>query len=215
MLGPPVVFDCDGLLLETEIGWSRAESTLFGRYGRDYGADDKRLTIGKSLPEAARIFAGILPAAPPPDQLLQELIDLALAEFEQGVQPMPGAIDLVEELHGTRPLAVATNSFRTILEVALDRSGLRERFDVLVAGDEVPNPKPAPDIYLEACLRLAVDPSDAVALEDSPSGVSAAKSAGLFVIGVPYLKDLPLEGVDLVAPSLDHPAVRSALRVGT
>ncbi len=208
---PPVVFDCDGLLLETEVGWSRAETTLFARYGREYGPDDKRLTIGKSLPEAARIFAELLPGASDPDELLAQLVDLALPEFERGVEPMPGAAELVEELHGTRPIAVATNSFRAILEVALEHSGLAGRFDVLIAGDEVPNPKPAPDIYLEACRRLEVDPGDAVALEDSPSGVAAAKAAGLRVIGVPYLPDMDLPDADIQAPSLGDPAVRDAL----
>ena len=210
----PVVFDCDGLLLETEIGWTRAETTLFARYGRTYGPEDKHLTIGKSLPAAAQIFADLLPAAPDPDTVLHELVELAAEEFRHGVEPMPGARQLVEDLHGTRPLAVATNTFRRLLDLALAGAGLDGRFDVMVAGDEVANPKPAPDLYLEACRRLGVPPTDAVALEDSPSGVAAGKAAGLFVIGVPYLPDFTLDEADLVVPSLKDPAVREALNRG-
>jgi beta-phosphoglucomutase-like phosphatase (HAD superfamily) len=79
---------------------------------------------------------------------------------------------------------------------------MAERFAVTVAGDEVPNPKPAPDIYLEACRRLGADPARSVALEDSPTGAQAAKAAGLTVIGVPYLADMEIPAADLTTASL-------------
>jgi beta-phosphoglucomutase-like phosphatase (HAD superfamily) len=89
-------------------------------------------------------------------------------------------------------------------------AGLAGRFAHVVTGHDVARPKPAPDIYLEACRRLGVATSAAVALEDSPTGVAAARAAGVRVIGVPYLDDLHLEA-DVVAPSLRHPAVHRAL----
>jgi HAD superfamily hydrolase (TIGR01509 family) len=179
---PPVVFDCDGVLLDTEAAWTRAETTLFARYGRSYGPEEKRLLIGGSL---------------------------AATGEARGVEPMPGALRMVDELQG-RPVAVASNSERRLVDLALDGSGLREAFGAVIAGDEVPNPKPAPDIYVEACRRLGVGPEDAVAIEDSPTGAAAARAAGLFVIGIPYLADLVVEA-DLIGRSLEDPDVRRAI----
>jgi beta-phosphoglucomutase-like phosphatase (HAD superfamily) len=105
---------------------------------------------------------------------------------------------------------VASNSLRRLVDLALSGSGLAEAFDAVIAGDEVPNPKPAPDIYLEACRRLGASPDRTVAIEDSPTGAAAARAAGLFVIGIPYLADLAFEA-DVTARSLDDPAVRTAL----
>jgi HAD superfamily hydrolase (TIGR01509 family) len=124
---------------------------------------------------------------------------------------MPAALELIAELHDLgRPMAVASNSERRLVDLALAGSGLAVSFGAVVAGDEVPNPKPAPDLYLEACRRLGASPEEAVAVEDSPRGAAAARAAGLFVVGIPYLPDLPVEA-DLVAGSLKDPAVRAAL----
>jgi HAD superfamily hydrolase (TIGR01509 family) len=143
--------------------------------------------------------------------LLHELLELATEEFAGPVEPMPAALELIAELHDLgRPMAVASNSERRLVDLALAGSGLAVSFGAVVAGDEVPNPKPAPDLYLEACRRLGASPEEAVAVEDSPRGAAAARAAGLFVVGIPYLPDLPVEA-DLVAGSLKDPAVRAAL----
>jgi len=208
---PPVVFDCDGVLLDSETAWTRAETRLFARYGRTYGDEEKRLLIGGSLGETAEELERMLERPGSSDGLLQELLELAVEEFAGPVDPMPGAIDLVGELRRAgRPMAVASNSQRRLVDLALGGSGLAEAFAVIVAGDEVPNPKPAPDLYLEACRRLGVSPTDAVAVEDSPRGAAAASAAGMFVIGIPYLPGLALRA-DLAASSLADPEVRSAL----
>ncbi len=124
---------------------------------------------------------------------------------------MPGSVELLAELRGTRPIAVASNSYRRLVDLSLQVSGFAGAFDVVITGDEIDRPKPAPDIYLEACRRLAVAPSDTVAVEDSPAGVASAKAAGLFVIGIPYLRDLTLPNADLQARSLEDQAVRETL----
>jgi HAD superfamily hydrolase (TIGR01509 family) len=207
---PPVVFDCDGVLLDTEAAWTRAETTLFARYGRTYGPEEKRLLIGGSLAATGQALARLLDGDRTVAELTDELIELATEEFARGVEPMPGALRLVGDLQG-RPIAVASNSERRLVDLALDGSGLAEAaFGAVIAGDEVPHPKPAPDIYLEACRRLDVAPEDAVAIEDSPTGAAAARAAGMFVIGIPYLADLVVEA-DLTARSLEDPEVRRAL----
>jgi HAD superfamily hydrolase (TIGR01509 family) len=208
---PPVVFDCDGVLLDSEAAWTRAETRLFARYGKTYGIEEKRLLIGGSLEETAGALERLLDRPGNSDHLLHELQDLAAEEFAGPVEPMPGALRLVGELHDLgRPMAVASNSERRLVDLALKGSGLAHAFDAVVAGDEVPNPKPAPDLYLEACRRLGTSPQEAVAVEDSPRGAAAARAAGLYVIGIPYLPDLPVEA-DLVGTSLEDPAVRAGL----
>jgi HAD superfamily hydrolase (TIGR01509 family) len=208
---PPVVFDCDGVLLDSEAAWTRAETRLFARYGKSYGPEEKRLLIGGSLGETAEELERLLEQPGSSDGLLQDLLELAAEEFAGPVEPMPGALELVGELRrAARQMAVASNSQRQLVDLALGGSGIAGAFEAIVAGDEVPRPKPAPDLYLEACRRLGVAPAAAVAIEDSPRGAAAATAAGMFVIGIPYLPDLVLRA-DLLARSLTDPEVRSAL----
>jgi HAD superfamily hydrolase (TIGR01509 family) len=206
---PPVVFDCDGVLLDTEAAWTRAETTLFARYGRSYGPEEKRMLIGGSLAETGQALERLMAGRRTASQLADELIELAAEEFERGVKPMPGALGLLEELRN-RPIAVASNSERRLVDLALHGSGLTDAFAAVIAGDEIPSPKPAPDIYLEACRRLGVEPGSAVAIEDSPTGAAAARAAGMFVIGIPYFHDLTFEA-NLTGRSLADPPVRAAL----
>lgn len=135
------------------------------------------------------------------------------AELEASVDPLPGAVALVEDLRGRCPVGVASNSPSPLLRAALAATDLDGVFDVVVAADDVPRAKPAPDIYLEACRRLGAVPSQAVALEDSPTGVAAARAAGLYVIGIPFLPDVALEA-DQVETSLRSHAVRASLGLG-
>lgn len=204
------MFDCDGVLLDTEAAWTRAETKWFARYGRSYGLEDKRLLIGTSLEDAARALEELIGQTGRTAELAAELVELAAEEFAHGVEPMPGAVELVGELRGRRPIAVASNSLRRLVDLALGGSGLSEWFEVIVAGDEVARAKPAPDLYLEACRRLGIPPEQAVAVEDSPAGVSSARAAGLYVVGIPYLADLEVDA-DLVGRSLEDPEVRAAL----
>jgi HAD superfamily hydrolase (TIGR01509 family) len=115
----------------------------------------------------------------------------------------PGAIELVAALRGRLPLAIASNTGCDLVLFALSVAGFDEAFDVVVSSEEVERPKPAPDVYLEACRRLGVAPADAVALEDSPSGVAAAKAAGLTVYAVPQLPGVDVSTADVVLASLE------------
>lgn len=209
---PAVVFDCDGVLLETEPRWTIVETELFKNYGRPYGQEEKLQLIGTGLGGTGKQFETMLEQPGRASELLEELIELAAAEFARGVDPMDGAVELVTELRDLgRPMAVASNSFHRLVDLALKGSALRDAFDVVVAADDVENPKPAPDLFLEACRRLGADPSEAVAVEDSPTGVASARAAGLFVIGIPSWAEVRLDDADLVAASLREPEVRRAL----
>lgn len=208
---PPaaVVFDNDGLLLDTEEAWTRAETELFARRARTFTDAHKRDIIGSARDIAAAKLEVMLEAPGEGQALMDELHELVMVEALAPVALRPGARDLVQALAAAGvPLAIASNSPRAFLDRVLasaDLDGLGVSWVTTIAGDEVDQPKPAPDIYLEACVRLDASPPECVALEDSATGVAAARAAGMVVIGVPYFSDGALPEADLVARSLaDH-----------
>lgn len=207
-----VIFDCDGLLLDTETHWTTAETTLFARYGRTFGRDHKLRMIGSSLQATGVVLEELLEQPGRADEINAEMVEL-VEEAMVASEPMPGAADLVAELKGTIPLALASNSWRRLITVALHAADLTDAFDVVVCGDEVARPKPAPDIYLETARLLDVAPERTVALEDSPNGVEAARAAGMFVIGIPSFDGIELPDAHFVAESLKSNDVRRALNL--
>lgn len=214
MAGPEaVIFDNDGLLLDTEVAWTRAELTLFARRDRVFTLEHKRTLIGSAHLEAAAKLEAMLGRPGEGEALMGELHELVMEEALAGVAPRPGALALLERLVATGVrIAVASNSRREFVERTLAAAGLLDGpFATVVCVEDVSHPKPAPDIYVEACRRLDAEPRDSAALEDSPTGVAAAAAAGMFVIGVPYLPDMELPGSHLVAASLADPTVARAL----
>jgi HAD superfamily hydrolase (TIGR01509 family) len=209
-----VIFDNDGLLLDTEEAWTRAEQKLFAGLGREFTMEHKRTLIGSSRSLAASKLETILRRPGDGEALMDELHELVMEEALQGVAPRPGAKRLLARLADAGiPLAVASNSERAFLERTLSGAGLLHAgpFAAVVSANDVEHPKPAPDIYLEACSRLGVEPARAAALEDTPIGVASAAAAGMFVIGVPYFAGTPIAGASLLADSLADPAVARAL----
>jgi HAD superfamily hydrolase (TIGR01509 family) len=199
-----VVFDNDGLLLDTESVWTRAEQDLFERRGLDFTPANKRELVGTSAEIAGGILERRLGEPGRAAALIEELNELVVAELEHGVEAMVGARELLHALkqRGT-PIGLVSNSPLVFVRRSLEIVGFHDRFDVVLSAHEVAAPKPAPDPYLEACRRLGVEPGpDVVALEDSPTGVAAARAAGLTVIGVPSLEGIVLEEAHHLAESL-------------
>jgi len=205
-----VLFDNDGLLLDTEVLWTRAEVVLFERFGATFTIEHKRELIGTSGAVAEATIERQLGAPGRGAELMAELHELVMEEALQGVEPMPGAVALLDALDGV-PVGVASNSPRRFVERTLHAAGLFERFGCVLSADDVEHPKPAPDVYVALARALGADPTACVALEDSATGVAAARAAGAFVIGVPSLEGIVLEGADLVADSLADPRVLAAL----
>jgi beta-phosphoglucomutase-like phosphatase (HAD superfamily) len=179
-----VVFDLDGVLVDSEPLYERALRAYVGALGRDDDAELYALTLGRRevdfVPElaerlgveAAKVRLGLGAATTP---LLGEL------------RPMPRAAETVSSLHGEgRRIAVATSSAATFARAALGRVGVGELIDALATGDEVERGKPDPEIYLLAAERLSLDPSICVAIEDTPAGIAAAKAAGMTCIAVAH-----------------------------
>jgi HAD superfamily hydrolase (TIGR01509 family) len=211
-----VVFDNDGLLLDTEEAWTRAEETLFERRGRTFTMEHKRHLIGSSRPVAAAKLEAMLDLPGEGEPLMDELHDLVMEEALRGVAPRPGAIDLLDALAAAgTPVGLASNSAREFVERTLAGAGLLNgRFRCVVSAEDVAHPKPAPDLYLAACAALGAEPRRCAALEDSPPGVESAAAAGLYVIAVPYFADTELPGASLSATSLADPRVAAALGLG-
>lgn len=199
-----VVFDNDGLLLDTESVWTRAEQDLFARRGIEFTPADKRELVGTSAAIASSVLERRLGEPGRAGELIEELNALVVAELEHGVEAMLGARDLLHRLRerGT-PIGLVSNSPLIFVERSLQIVGFEDLFDVVISAHEVAAPKPAPDPYLEACRQLGVEPGPAiVALEDSPTGVAAARAAGLTVIGIPSVEGVALEEAHHLAESL-------------
>jgi HAD superfamily hydrolase (TIGR01509 family) len=197
-----IVFDLDGLLLDTETGWHRAEAELLRRHGAAYTDADETATLGWSLEATVRRYLPRLGlGSEAAGQVSVELLDLVQLEYAVAV-PRPGAAELVGRLRGRVPLGIASNTARSLVLAALASAPFGDAFEAIVSAEEVANPKPAPDIYLEACGRLGVEPPAAVALEDSTSGILAARAAGLTVIAVPQWPTVDTSAADRVVLSL-------------
>jgi HAD superfamily hydrolase (TIGR01509 family) len=182
-----VVFDCDGLLIDSEVRWAVAERRVVEGHGGEWTEElRERLVGGSGEHTAMRIaeWVGLEESAEP--GLLAEIYDSYLAVIDElGVDPMPGARSLVAALAGVIPLAVASNTREQMVRATLAASGLPPVFEHIFTPSEERRAKPAPDVYLAACEALGVPPSEAVAFEDSPPGMAAARAAGMYVIGVP------------------------------
>jgi HAD superfamily hydrolase (TIGR01509 family) len=207
-----VVFDNDGLLLDTEELWTRAQRELFARHGREFTPEHKLAFVGVSRPAAAWGYEGLLGAPGRGKSLLDELHENALEEAADGAEPMPGARELTAALLAAGvPLGLVSNSPREWVDAVLGPCGLAPRFATILTPDDGFAHKPEPALYLEACRRLAAEPSSSVGLEDTATGLAAVKAAGMTAIGIPAVSGVELDGADLVAPSLADAAVWEAL----
>jgi HAD superfamily hydrolase (TIGR01509 family) len=208
---PPAaaLFDNDGLTLDTESAWTRAETALFARYGQTFTMDHKRELLGTAPAESARKLERML--GRPGPALSDELYELAIEEVGLGVEPRPGAVALLAALtEAGVPVGLVSNARRRFVERGLRAAGMYDTFAVIVTADDVANPKPAPDAYLAGAAALGAAPGDCAVLEDSPTGLAAGRAAGALTIGIPSLPGIVIEA-DVVAASLEDPAVWQAL----
>jgi HAD superfamily hydrolase (TIGR01509 family) len=204
------VFDFDGLLVDSEPAWARAEAALLMRRGESMTDADRIATVGRSIDDSVAAYGDRLGI--PADEwpaLRAELVALAQEAYLAGVTVRDGAAALVEALRSALRLGLASNTDRSLVSPALMATPFASAFEVVVTSDDVVNPKPAPDLYVLACRRLGVRPADAVAFEDSPAGVRSAHMAGLTVIAAPHHPDPAFALADAVVDSL------AAVRVDT
>ena len=175
-----VIFDCDGVLADSEWASAAAWQRTLDSYGFLLSADEFARFIGTTDRDLAETFGRRL--AIDPEIVLSNANDHLRAILSEGIEAFADAVGLLERLDV--PVAVASNSDRWRLDAVLSAAGLAGRFQVSVGADEVSQPKPAPDVYLRAADLLAVDPGGCLVIEDSPTGIAAAREAGMGVIAV-------------------------------
>jgi HAD superfamily hydrolase (TIGR01509 family) len=180
-----VVFDLDGVVIQTEEIWDEVRETYVRERGGRYDAEAQRAMMGMSSLEWSRFIAEDLGVALPPQQISDEVVELMSARYREGLPLIPGAVDAVERLAARWPLAVASSSNRPLIDLVLELSGLARLFRATVSSEEVARGKPAPDVYLEAARRLGTPAGRCAAIEDSHSGIRSGKAAGMRVVAVP------------------------------
>jgi HAD superfamily hydrolase (TIGR01509 family) len=180
-----VLFDMDGLLVDSEPVWYDVESAAVARLGGLWTPADQAACIGGTMAASCRYIIERTQASVSVDALSKEMIDEMVARFRSDLPLHAGALELLDALQERGvPIGLVTSSYRRLVDAALDSLGA-DRFDVTVAGDEVTHGKPDPEPYLTACERLGVEPSRTVVLEDAENGVIAAEAAGCVVVAVP------------------------------
>jgi len=181
-----VIFDMDGVLVDTEHLWDEVREELTGEWGGRYTPEAQQAMMGMSSREWSRYLHEVVGLRELPEVINGEVVRRMLARYEADLPVVPGAVDAVRALAsaGYR-LAVASSSNRELIDTVLRRLGLTELFEVTVSSEEVARGKPAPDVYLEAARRLRVEPGRCAAVEDSASGIRAAHLAGMRVIAYP------------------------------
>jgi HAD superfamily hydrolase (TIGR01509 family) len=202
-----VVFDLDGVLVDSETVWDEARREVVTSAGGSWRPEATRAMMGMSSPEWAAYLHDELDVSLAPQEITDRVVALVERHYRTALPLLPGATEVVPALARRWPLGLASSSNRPIIELFLDASGLRPSFSTSVSSEEVAHGKPAPDVYLEAARRLEVPPADCVAVEDSTNGIRAGAAAGMTVIAVPNAH-FPPDGHALALAAVVVPAVQ-------
>jgi len=203
-----VVFNMDGVLLASEEVWDAVRETYVRERGGRYDEEIQRAMMGMSSTEWSRYLHETAGVPDEPAAINAEVVRRMLASYREHLPLIEGAADAVHRLAANYPLGLASSSNREIIDTVLDVAGLAACFTATVSSEEVAHGKPEPDVYLEAARRLAVEPTQCAAIEDSHGGIRSAKAAGMRVIAIPNPTYPPdeesLAQADTVLRSLDE-----------
>jgi HAD superfamily hydrolase (TIGR01509 family) len=203
-----VVFDLDGVLLDSEQVWDQARRALAAERGARWHDDASRDMMGMSSPEWSRYMHDVIGLEDAPEEISAEVVRRLAAIYRMELPLLDGAPEAVERLASHWPLAVASSSNRELIDLVLELSGLEPFFRTTVSSEEVARGKPAPDVYLEAARRLGVPAGRCAAVEDSENGIRSAKAAGMRVLAIPNREFPPagdaLSEADVVLDSLSE-----------
>jgi HAD superfamily hydrolase (TIGR01509 family) len=203
-----VVFDLDGVLLDSEQVWDAAREQLARERGGRWRDRAQREMMGMSSLEWSRYMHDVIGLREPPEEISREVVSRLTKLYREHLPVVSGAREAVDRLAARWPLGLASSSNRELIDLALELMGVRNLFRATVSSEEVARGKPAPDVYLEAAHRLRVDPSRTAAIEDSHNGIRSAKAAGMHVVAIPNRHFPPgeeaLAEADVVLRSLDE-----------
>jgi len=199
-----VLFDMDGLIVDSEPLWFEVESAVMARLGGQWGEADQQALVGGSLPRTVSYLLdrAVRPASP--EQVGRWLVEgMTSLLMSRTLTMLPGAGELLEEVRAAGiPHALVTSSERPVMDAVLTRLGVS--FTATVCADDVTRGKPDPEPYLKAASLLGADPRHCVALEDSPNGVASAEAAGCWTVAVPSLVPIEARPGRVVAASLSQ-----------
>jgi HAD superfamily hydrolase (TIGR01509 family) len=203
-----VVFDLDGVIVDSEQVWDDVRAAYTRESGGHYTDGAARDMMGMSSLEWSAYMASELGVPGSPEEINEAVVQRMLARYGEAPPFIPGAVDAVRAIGQRVPVAIASSSNRELIDVVLRVSGLDQVVRVAVSSEEVPRGKPAPDVYLEAARRLGVPPAMCAAVEDSHNGIRSAKAAGMRVIAIPNRHFPPgedaLAEADVVLDSIDE-----------
>jgi HAD superfamily hydrolase (TIGR01509 family) len=201
-----VIFDLDGVLVDSEPLWEDVRRRFALAHGGRWDAEAPHVMMGMSSGEWAHFMRSQLGVGLPEPDIVAGVVDGMAARYREGVPLLPGAVDAVRRLAARWPLGLASSANRPLIDLVLGAARLDAFFATTLSSEEVPRGKPAPDVYLEVGRRLRVSPSQCAAIEDSTNGLLAAEAAGMRVIAVPRPGNPPdrqaLAGAEAVIPDL-------------
>jgi HAD superfamily hydrolase (TIGR01509 family) len=180
-----VVFDLDGVLVDSEQLWDAVREELAHERGGRWHPGATRDMMGMSSPEWSRYMHEVIGLREPPEEINRLVVEGLLRRYADGPPWLPGALDAVRRVAARWPLGLASSSNREVIDAVLEAGSLTELFAATVSSEEVARGKPAPDVYLEAARRLGVAPERCAAIEDSHNGIRSAKAAGMRCIAIP------------------------------
>jgi len=190
-----VIFDLDGVIVDSEIWWDEARRDFAARRGKSWSEADRAAVMGANSRQWSRTMRERLGLDEPEAQIERAIVDAVVQRYRrEGAPLIPGAVEAVRRVALEWPTGVASSAHREVIDAALHATGLAGLFRVVVSSDEVERGKPEPDVYLEAARRLAVDPGRCLVVEDSLNGVRAAKAAGMTCVLVPNRTIPPAPG---------------------
>jgi len=190
-----VVFDLDGLLLESEQEWSAAKREFTRERGGRWTEAAEHAMLGMSSTEWSRYMRDELGLPLEPEEISAAVVAILMRRYRDGLPLLSGADEAVRRIAARWPLGLASSSNREIIDLVLEVAGWKELFRVTVSSEEVERGKPAPDVYLEAARRLGAPPEHCVAVEDSTAGIGSAAAAGLGGVAIPNRAYPPDPGV--------------------
>ena len=188
-----VIFDLDGVLIESEQVWDEVRRGLATDAGRPWPPDATSALQGMSTPEWSRYLVDVVGVPGPPEKVAETVIQRVGERYRAHLALLPGAVETVRALADRWPLGVASSSPTRLIELVLATAGVADRFQVAVSSEEVARGKPAPDVYLAAASRLGADPTRCVAVEDSTNGLRAAVAAGMVLVAAPNAEYPPAD----------------------
>ena len=201
-----VIFDLDGVIVDSEPVWSDVRHRYVVAHGGHWTTEADRQMMGMSSQEWSRFLHDDLGVPVPAEEIYDHVVEEVAQRYREELPLLPGVGDVIPRLAARWPLAVASSSPPRLIELVLTEAGVREHFRVTVSSEETGSGKPAPDVYLVAAERLGVEPSACAAVEDSTNGLRAARAAGMRVIAVPTQSRPPdpdeLARAHVVLPSL-------------